>query len=299
VTISSRAGLLAEALNDLTKTSIRGGARTLEEIFIALKGTGSVLQDVVEASLRCNACISRTQTAMRGLNKTLGLQKKEALEKIADWAKKFSNGTASRVDDFMYSFLGYCVGKSPSTKRIEQCERFVNWRGLGGAFSGCKILPRDTILVAPRMRTSSLLTPTRSGVRSSVPKDCEIFVNQLSEFLQEELAVAKKFKIKPTTVANTKEFDVIINEGTVKWAITTEGELVFIPKNVGSYELKHPVLTRGKPVVAAGEAEIAGTAGEYYVLEINNQSGHFKPSEESLNYAKKVFDLNGLKYNGN
>jgi hypothetical protein len=35
---SSRVGLLAEALNDLTKTSIRGGARTLEEIFIALKG---------------------------------------------------------------------------------------------------------------------------------------------------------------------------------------------------------------------------------------------------------------------
>jgi hypothetical protein len=80
VTISSRAGLLAEALNDLTKTSIRGGARTLEEIFIALKGTGSVLQDVVEAATRCNACISRTQTAMRGLNKTLGLKGKEALE---------------------------------------------------------------------------------------------------------------------------------------------------------------------------------------------------------------------------
>jgi hypothetical protein len=72
VTISSRAGLLAEALNDITKTSIRGGARTLEEIFTALKGTGSVLQDVVEAATRCNACISRTQTAMRGLNKTLG-----------------------------------------------------------------------------------------------------------------------------------------------------------------------------------------------------------------------------------
>jgi hypothetical protein len=127
VTISSRAGLLAEALNDITKTSIRGGARTLEEIFSALKGTGSVLQDVVEASLRCNACISRTQTAMRGLNKTLGLQKKEALEKIANWARGFSVGVKSRVDDFMYTVLDFCVGGSPTPERIQRCERLLQF----------------------------------------------------------------------------------------------------------------------------------------------------------------------------
>ncbi len=296
--LSERSGLLADAMNDLTKTALRNGARTLEEVFLALKGADGVMGDVISAASRCKACTSRTETALRGLKKVEGLEGKSGLEWIADKAKKFSNGVATRVDDFMYKFLGYCIGKVPSTKRIEQCERFVNWRALGGAFSGCKILPRDAASVILRLKPRNNTTVGEFSVRGNVPKDCQIFVNQLSEFLQEELATARKFKIKPISIVNTKDFDAIINEGTVKWAITTEGELVFIPKNVGTYELKHSVLTSGKPVVAAGEAEIAGTAGEYYVLEINNQSGHFKSSEESLNYAKKVFDLNGLKYNG-
>jgi hypothetical protein len=150
---SSRAGLFAEALNDIAKTSIRGGARTLKEVLVALKGTNAVLGDVIEAASRCNACISRTQTALRGLNKTLGLKGKEALEKIGDWAKKFTSGVSGRIDDFMYSVLNTCVGAKPSAKVIEWCEQVVNWRAAGG-----KTRPPLLTIACPR-NSFDALTP--------------------------------------------------------------------------------------------------------------------------------------------
>jgi hypothetical protein len=156
---SSRAGLLAEALNDLTKTSIRGGARTLEEIFIALKGTGSVLQDVVEAATRCNACISRTQTALRGLNKTLGLKGKEALEWISNTARKFSDGVTANVDDFMYKVLKSCVGYNSSARAVAQCEQLANWRKAGQPSNTIK-----TILNCGNSFTAATRVLTRTGL---------------------------------------------------------------------------------------------------------------------------------------
>jgi hypothetical protein len=175
VTISSRAGLLAEALNDITKTSIRGGARTLEEIFIALKGTGSVLQDVVEAATRCNACISRTQTAMRGLNKTLGLKSKEALEKISDWARKFSGGVKEGVDDFVYSTLNVCVGSSPSAKVVEWCEQYANWKANGRPSGQKPLVPQTCDLFNSFAGTTKVLTRTGLVAIASLSIGSEVF----------------------------------------------------------------------------------------------------------------------------
>jgi hypothetical protein len=40
-------------------------------------------------------------------------------------------------------------------------------------------------------------------------------------------------------------------------------------------EISHPVLTNGKPVIAAGEVEIAGSSGSYFGMDINPRSGHY------------------------
>ncbi|MDX2562516.1 DUF6531 domain-containing protein [Streptomyces sp. TX20-6-3] len=120
-----------------------------------------------------------------------------------------------------------------------------------------------------------------------------LFHNQMPEELERELADAERLGVKPMRVGDPG-FDDVINSGTVKWAVTEEGELVFIPKNVQGIELKHPVLTNGAPVRAAGEAEIAGGSGNYFGMEINNQSGHYWPSQESLEIGKEAFDRAGI-----
>lgn len=69
--------------------------------------------------------------------------------------------------------------------------------------------------------------------------------------------------------------------------VTKDGDLKVMQKFKHGEELKHPVLSDGKPVLAAGEAQIAGSAKEgYFVLEFDNNSGHYKPSTASLEIGK-------------
>ena len=114
------------------------------------------------------------------------------------------------------------------------------------------------------------------------------FSNQLPDRLNAELRLGDRLGIKPLQVAETG-FDDTINQGTIKWAVTTENQLLVIPKFVGSQEIPHTILTRGQPVLVAGEAEIVGSNGEYLLLEISNYSGHFLPSPDSLTIGMEAF----------
>ncbi|GAA3907450.1 hypothetical protein GCM10022244_16930 [Streptomyces gulbargensis] len=120
-----------------------------------------------------------------------------------------------------------------------------------------------------------------------------LFHNRMAEELDRELADAERLGVKPIRVGD-EGFDDVINSGTVKWAVTEKGELLFIPKHVQGVELKHPVLTNGAPVRAAGEAEIAGGGGSYFGVDINRQSGHYWPSQESLDIGKEAFERAGI-----
>ncbi|WP_153009496.1 hypothetical protein [Mastigocoleus testarum] len=119
------------------------------------------------------------------------------------------------------------------------------------------------------------------------------FKNTMAHKLDEELKLADKLGVKPVKVGDA-EFDQVVNQGDIKWAVTENGDLVVIPKIVAQEEISHSVLTRGKPVLAAGEAQIVAGNGEYYMLEISNASGHFLPSADSLEIGKKAFMENGI-----
>lgn len=120
-----------------------------------------------------------------------------------------------------------------------------------------------------------------------------IFENQLPERLKAELDLAKKLGVKPLKIGEVG-FDDVINEGTIKWVVTLKGELMIIPYWFGSIEISHTFLTGGKPVLAAGEAEIAGGEGEYFMMSISNRSGHYQPSADSLNLGMRAFRVRGI-----
>jgi hypothetical protein len=114
--------------------------------------------------------------------------------------------------------------------------------------------------------------------------------------LEAELALADQLGVRPLSVG-TAAFDAAIASGTVKWAVRMDGSLVVIPKFVNGKEISHTVLTRGDPVLAAGEAEIAGSSADGYIgLDINYHSGHFQPSAESLQIGKDAFALAGIVF---
>ncbi|GAA6621878.1 hypothetical protein [Scytonema sp. NUACC26] len=121
----------------------------------------------------------------------------------------------------------------------------------------------------------------------------QIFTNRLRDRLTVELATARKLKVRPITVSD-RDFETAVNAGTVKWAVTQEGELFIVPKYVQGQEISHAVITNGEPVLAAGEADISGFDDYYYLLSINNHSGHYQPSLSSLEIGRTAFKANGI-----
>ena len=127
---------------------------------------------------------------------------------------------------------------------------------------------------------------------NNAPIPC--FSNQSPGTLNDELRSAEDLGIRPIKVGEAG-FDDIINEGTVKWAVTTKLELFVIPKFLDvSNEIYHTVITRGQPVLAAGEAEIVGSNSLYILLTISNHSGHFRPTSESLELGITAFRQQGV-----
>lgn len=116
----------------------------------------------------------------------------------------------------------------------------------------------------------------------------------LPQRLSAELARAAQLGVKALGVGEAG-FDEVINAGTVKWAVTESGQLLVMPHSVAGREISHAVLTGGNSVLAAGQADIAGSGGKYFLLELTNHSGHFQPSAASLELARRTFASFGIK----
>lgn len=134
-------------------------------------------------------------------------------------------------------------------------------------------------------------------------QDTPSFENQLPWDLPVEVGRAERLGVKPVGFG-TPEFDDILNsdETKLKWAVTEDGQIKFVPHTVvnprtgRTVEINHPVITGGAPVIAAGEAEIIGSDGVYIGLELNNNSGHYLPSNDSLDIAREIFANLGVTF---
>lgn len=116
-----------------------------------------------------------------------------------------------------------------------------------------------------------------------VHNTCALLPNLMPDTLASELATAADLGVSPVRVGPTAEFQAVLDRldtaglaGHVKWAVLEDGTLVVVPHEVSQIEISHAVLSGGQPVVAAGEANIAGSLETgYFGLDINSRSGHF------------------------
>jgi hypothetical protein len=135
--------------------------------------------------------------------------------------------------------------------------------------------------------------------------DCglTIFENQLPELLSGELQTAVEKGVSPISPLDPG-FDQVINQGTIKYAVTPDGQLLVMPKYAtDGTEISHAVLTGGGPVISAGEAEIFGSSADgYFGGSINTQSGHFlNGASDAQNaaadqIARKAFAIYGISF---
>ncbi|MGK3988331.1 hypothetical protein WME99_35140 [Sorangium sp. So ce136] len=90
--------------------------------------------------------------------------------------------------------------------------------------------------------------------------------------------------------------EAAMNSGTIKWVVTEGGELLVSPHTVSGVEISHAVLSGGRGVLAAGQAEIAAAGGRFVGMEIVPHSGHFMPSLESVQIGIQAFAKYGIGF---
>ena len=90
-------------------------------------------------------------------------------------------------------------------------------------------------------------------------------------------------------------FDVLAAEGDKMIYVVTTGQLLASRRQVGIEHISHAVLAGGGPVQAAGEFEVVAEDGALVVSALNNMSGHYRPSTESLEIAQQAFQAAGIR----
>jgi len=124
------------------------------------------------------------------------------------------------------------------------------------------------------------------------------FPNQVPDRFDAEIARAEELGVQPLRPGDPG-FDDMINEGRVKWVVDTDGDLRVIPHTLpGGEEIPHSVAQgHHGPVLAAGEADIAGSNGQYIGTDITPHSGHYRPSLESLDVnGRPAFEQRGIPF---
>lgn len=128
-----------------------------------------------------------------------------------------------------------------------------------------------------------------------------VFGNQLPERLRAEIAAANTAGVKPISPSDPS-FESVVNQGKIKFVVTVDGNIFLAPHTINEFEISHAVLSGGKPVVSAGEADISGFKGFYFGTIMNPHSGHFlngatkKQTETSDQMARAAFERIGIKF---
>jgi hypothetical protein len=130
---------------------------------------------------------------------------------------------------------------------------------------------------------------------SSGSSDQRSYSNNYPDKLAAEQAAAAKAGT-PIVRAGDPDFEKVVNSGTVKFVVTEGGDLIVAPHTYRGHEVTHAVLAGGRPVLTAGQAEIAGAGGKYFGISISNHSGHYMPSARSLSIAREAFARAGVVF---
>ncbi|XXF77728.1 hypothetical protein P2318_32470 [Myxococcaceae bacterium GXIMD 01537] len=138
--------------------------------------------------------------------------------------------------------------------------------------------------------------PEKTGPASS-----KLLENQLPDELSAELEVAQRLGVRPIGVESA-EFSRYASAERLKWVVTEDGQLRIIPHRWSEVELSHAVASGGRPVLAAGEADVAIHGATHFGIRITPRSGHYlngaskAVSDRVLEIGRRAFAQFGITF---
>ncbi|MEW4925443.1 RHS repeat-associated core domain-containing protein [Algibacter sp. 2305UL17-15] len=169
---------------------------------------------------------------------------------------------------------------NPVNSVLDTVEVLGNAVGMGGPF---RSMTKGIGVFAKTTGRGTLLSRIAEGAFDS-------WKNLMPNSIKSELDRAAHLGVEVLDLGSDK-FDDMIAEGPMKFIVDKSGNMKIMNKFKNGEEISHTVLSQGEDVLAAGEIMLAGSKWTgYYVLEITNHSGHYQPSEKSLEIAKEVIE---------
>ncbi|NVJ16049.1 hypothetical protein HV826_18040 [Myxococcus sp. AM010] len=129
----------------------------------------------------------------------------------------------------------------------------------------------------------------------------KLLENQQPHLLDKEQKIARLVGVRPVRVTDP-DFLRYVNNGSIKWVVTAEGELLIVPHTWRATEISHAVASGGRPVLAAGEAEIAAHGTLRMGVAIKPHSGHYlfeapaAISARALEIGRRAFSQAGIVF---
>ncbi|WP_187323544.1 hypothetical protein [Stigmatella aurantiaca] len=159
-----------------------------------------------------------------------------------------------------------------------------------------------TVGLAPSAVAMAARDPRgQSAAQTGNSTSAQLFENQLPERLSSELEIAQQLGVKPVSV-DSAGFTRYASTDRIKWVVTEEGQLRIIPHTWHQTEISHAVASGGRPVLAAGEAELAIHGSTRLGIEITSRSGHYlngsskAVNDKVLETGRKAFARFGITF---
>ncbi|WP_238540097.1 hypothetical protein [Corallococcus macrosporus] len=129
----------------------------------------------------------------------------------------------------------------------------------------------------------------------------KLLENQRPQWLEREQKLARQVGVRPVRVTDP-DFLRYVNNGSIKWVVTAEGDLLILPHTWRATEISHAVASGGRPVLAAGEADIAAHGTQRMGVAIKPYSGHYlfeapaATSARALEIGRRAFSQAGIVF---
>lgn len=140
-----------------------------------------------------------------------------------------------------------------------------------------------------------------SEPQAASPASAKLFENQLPDQLASELELAQRLGVRPVGV-DSADFSRYASGERLNWVITQDGDLRIVPHTWRGVEIAHPVASGGRPVLAAGEAEVAVQGSARFGIRITPRSGHYLHGASSaenkavLELGRRAFARFGISF---
>jgi hypothetical protein len=173
-----------------------------------------------------------------------------------------------------------------------------------GQVSAVAVSAEGTITIALAPTAVAMVASGSGGqgeLRTVSSSQGKLFENQVPEQLPSELTAAQRLGVRPVNPSHP-DFLRYANGERLKWVVTPEGELLIVPHTWRGTEIMHSVASGGRPVLAAGEAEIAIHGTTRFGIRITPHSGHYlngaskAVNEKVLEIGRQAFTRFGITF---